>query len=323
MTDIISTRVTDVSGDEAMDGEAPLRRGYWSAVARDGRRLGKWFVAPTVILLLFIVVFPLAMQLYLSFTWWTPLDGVRWYRAFESFNAGDNYVRLAVDSALWSAIWRTLVIMVFAVPAQFLLGLGLAYLFVDQFPGRKFFYSVLLTPMMIVPAVVGLMFFLVFQGTGPFNHTFGLPSSFTWLTDVHRAMLSVIIADTWQWTPLMFLILLAGMLAVPSDQLLAARLLGGSSWQNFRKIILPRMKPVIAIALVLRSVECFKIFDLNFVMTKGGPGVETETVSLYLYKKTFADLDWAYVGAIGLVILFVLSAIAASGLAFASKKAKG
>jgi multiple sugar transport system permease protein len=210
--------------------------------------------------------------------------------------------------------------MLVSVPLQFLLGLGLAYLFIEQFPGRKMFYSILLTPMMIVPAVVGLMFFLLFQGTGPLNNTLGLPPSFAWLTDVNRAMPSVIIADTWQWTPMMFLILLAGMLGIPSDQLLAARLLGGSNWQNFCKIILPRMKSVIAIALVLRTVECFKIFDLIYIMTKGGPGVVTETISLFLYKKTFADFDWAYVAAVGLTILFALSLIAAKGLTYAVKK---
>lgn len=312
--------MTEATADPVFTETQERRRGYWSSVARDGRKLGFWFVAPAVMMLVFIVIFPLAMQLYLSFTWWTPLDGVRWYRAYESVNTADNYLRLLTDAGLWAALGRTLLLMVVAIPAQFLLGLGLAYLFMEQFAGRKLFYSIILTPMMIVPAVVGLIFFLLFQSTGPVNNTFGLPVSFSWLTDVHRAMLSVIIADTWQWTPLMFLILLAGMLGVPTDQLTAGRLLGASNWQNFRKIILPRMKPVIGIALVLRSVECFKIFDIIFVMTKGGPGVETETISLFLYKRTFADLDWSYVAAIGLTILFTLSLIAARGIAYAAKK---
>lgn len=293
--------------------------GYWSQVAHDGNRLGFWFVLPTLLLLLFIVIFPLLMQLYLSVTWWTPLEGIAWYRAWEVFNWGENYWLLATDPRFWGALWRTVLIMVFAVPAQFLLGMALAYLFIDQFPGRKIFYSIMLTPMMIVPAVVGLMFFLLFQGTGPVNDHLGLPSNFSWLTDVNRAMISVIIADIWQWTPLMFLILLAGMLGVPSDQLLAAKLLGGSNWQNFVKIILPRMKTVIIIAMVLRAVECFKIFDLIFIMTKGGPGVQTETISLFLYKQTFGELEWAYVAAIGLTILFALSVIAAKGLAYMAK----
>ena len=131
------------------------------------------------------------------------------------------------------------------------------------------------------------------------------------------------VADIWQWTPLMFLILLAGMLGVPSDQILAARLLGGSNFQNFIKIIVPRMKSVILIALVLRSVECFKIFDLIYIMTKGGPGVQTQTISVYLYKLTFGDLDWSYVAAIGLTILVALSVLAAYGLKAMARPAEG
>jgi multiple sugar transport system permease protein len=295
-------------------------RGYWSQVARDGKKLGFWFILPTFLLLLFIVVFPLLMQVYLSLTWWTPLEGIPWYSAWEVFNWGENYLLMIMDSQFWGALWRTLLIMIVAVPSQFFLGMALAYLFIDQFPGRKIFYSIMLTPMMVVPAVVGLMFFLLFQGTGPVNAHLGLPADFSWLTHTSRAMISVIIADIWQWTPLMFLILLAGMLGVPSDQLLAAKLLGGSNWQNFRKIILPRMKAVIIIALVLRAVECFKIFDLVYIMTKGGPGVQTETISLFLYKLTFGDLDWAYVATIGLTILVALSVIAAKGLTYLAKK---
>ena len=264
--------------------------GYWQKVARDGPRMGFWFVLPTLLLLLFIVVFPLLMQLYLSFTWWTPLEGIPWYQAWEVFNWGENYWFMLTDPRFWGALWRTVLIMIVAVPAQFFLGMALAYLFIDKFPGRKIFYSIMLTPMMIVPAVVGLMFFLLFQGTGPVNDHLGLPAEFSWLTDVNRAMISVIIADIWQWTPLMFL------------------------------IILPRMKTVIIIALVLRAVECFKIFDLVFIMTKGGPGVQTETISVFLYKQTFGDLEWAYVATIGLSILIALSILAVKGLSYMAKK---
>lgn len=157
--------------------------------------------------------------------------------------------------------------------------------------------------MMVVSAVVGLVFFLLFQGTGPVNAHISLPTGFSRLTDVNRST----IADIWQWTPLMFLILLAGM---P----------GGSNLQNVFKIILPRIKAVAIIALVLRTVECFKIFDLVQIMTKGGPGVQTKTISIYLYKLTFGDLEWSYVAAIGLAILLVLSVIAAKGLAQMAKK---
>lgn len=297
--------------------------GYWRTVGRDPARLGFWMTLPTILLLLFIVVFPLLMQLYLSLTYWSPLDGSPWYRAYEGFSWLGQYWYLLSDSAFWGAIGRTLLIMVVVIPIEFLGGLGLAYLFVDQFPGRKFFYSVLLTPMMVVPAVVGLMFYLCFQGTGPINAHLGLEPTFSWLTDANRAIITIMAADIWQWTPLMFLILLAGMLGVPSDQLLAARLLGASEWQIFWRVTLPRMKTVIIIALALRTVESFKIFDVISVMTKGGPGVQTETISAYLYRLTFGDYEWGYVAAIGLTVLFVLSVIAAYGLKLATRQQGG
>ena len=289
-------------------------------IGNDSEALGKLFVLPTIILLIFIVVFPFFMQVYLSITYWTPLDGIPWYQAYEVMARHDQYLYILEDDRVWGALWRTMLIVFFAVPIQFLLGMGLAYLFIDKFPGRKIFYSIMLTPTMVVPAVVGLMFYLLFQGTGPVNDHIGLPSDFSWLTDVNRAMITIIVADVWQWTPLMFLILLSGMLGVPNDQILAAKILGGSDLQNFFKIILPRMKGVIVIAIVLRVVECFKIFDLNFIMTKGGPGVQTETISVFLYKLTFGEFEWSYVAAIGLTVLIVLSIIAAKGLAYFAKQ---
>jgi multiple sugar transport system permease protein len=127
---------------------------------------------------------------------------------------------------------------------------------------------------------------------------------------------AVIAADVWEWTPLVFLILLAGILAVPEDQLRAATMLGASWPQRFRRIVLPRMKTVIIIVLVLRCVEAFKLFDVMFVMTRGGPGTSTETISLYIYKQTFNELEWSYVAAIGLTLLIILSVLAVIGMRF-------
>jgi multiple sugar transport system permease protein len=284
----------------------------------EGKRVGLLMSLPAQLLLIFIVVFPFIMQVYVSLTWWTPLDGEPWYKAWESWNWFDNYVELAMDRALWGSLWRTLIIMAVCVPAQFLLGLGLAALFVDRFPGKTLFYTILLTPMMVVPAVVGYMFFLMFQQSGPINQLIGLvlghPVAINWLTDVNLAMVSIMIAETWEWTPLMFLILLAGFSGVPEDQMRAARLLGANAWQRFRRIALPKMRTVIIIALVLRIVECFKVFDTIFIMTLGGPGVATQSVSLYIYKRTFQDLEWSYVASIGLTVLVALSIVAGIGI---------
>jgi multiple sugar transport system permease protein len=293
---------------------------------KEGRRIGRLMSLPAQLLLVFIVVFPLLMQVYISLTWWGPLDGVPWYMAYESWNWFYNYLDLIYDDRLWGALWRTFVIVIVCVPAQFLIGLGLATLFVDRFHGKGIFYTILLTPMMVVPAVVGYMFFIMFQQSGPINDLIGglvgHPVQINWLSDVNLAMVAVMIAEIWEWTPLMFLILLAGLSGVPDDQMRAARLLGASAWQRFWRIALPKMKMVIIIALVLRTVECIKVFDTLFIMTSGGPGVATESISLYIYKRTFQDLEWSYVASIGLFILVSLSVIAGFGIWALTRKRK-
>lgn len=289
-------------------------------LAAQGRRLGALMILPAQLLLLFIVVFPLLMQIYISMTYWGPTDGVSWIYAYRSVNFFDNYVTFFSDGELWQAIMRTLFIMLVAVPLEFVLGLGLATLFVDNFAGRRIFYSILLTPMMVVPAVAGYMFYMLFQSNGPVNQILSVLShsnvQLVWLSVPHLALAAVIAVDVWQWTPLVFLILLAGILAVPEDQLKAAMMLGASWPQRFRRIVLPRMRTVIIIALILRLVEAFKLFDVMFVMTRGGPGTATETISLYIYKQTFNELEWSYVAAIGLTLLVILSVVAVVGMRF-------
>jgi multiple sugar transport system permease protein len=155
--------ITDTSS-QALPMPSPTNN-----LAAQGRRLGTLMILPAQLLLLFIVVFPLLMQIYISLTYWGPTDGVSWIYAYQSLNLFDNYVTFFTDANLWGAIARTLFIMVVAVPLEFLLGLGLATLFVDSFPGRRVFYSILLTPMMVVPAVAGYMFYMLFQSNGPVN----------------------------------------------------------------------------------------------------------------------------------------------------------
>ena len=283
--------------------------------ARDSRRLGFSLTLPAQLLVLFIAVFPILMQVYISLTDWSPLDGIGWWQAHQLWNSFANYTDLAADDRFWSALGRTALVMAICVPVEFLLGLGLAILFVDNFPGRRLLYSVLLVPMMVVPAVAGYMFFMLFQSGGPVNDILsffnGAPVTIAWLSDPDLALFAVIVSDIWQWTPLMFLILLAGMVGVPEDQLRAATLLGASWTTRFRTIVLPRMKTIIIIALAIRVIENFKVFDNFYIMTGGGPGVATETISIYIYKVTQQELIWGYVAAVALVILITLSVVSA------------
>ena len=271
--------------------------------------LGFRLTLPAQVLVLFISVFPQLMQLYISLTDWSPLSGATWPRAYEFWNTFANYTDIPGDRRLWAALGRTLLVMMICVPVEFLLGLGLGLLFVEDFPGKKLAYSILIMPMMVVPAVAGYMFFMLFQSGGPVNDLLSVfgPVSVAWLSDPWLALVAVMVADVWQWTPLMFLILLAGLVGVPQDQLRAATLLGASAWQRFRTITLPRMKVIITIALAIRAIEAFKIFDTLYIMTGGGPGVATETISVYFYKITTNDLIWGYVAALALFILITLS----------------
>ena len=276
-------------------------------------KLGFRLTLPAQLLVLFISVFPLLMQAYISLTDWSPLSGQPWTQAWAFWNNFANYVDVISDDRLWSALGRTALVMAVCVPVEFLLGLGLATLFMDDFPGKRVLYSILIMPMMVVPAVAGYMFFMLFQSGGPVNDILSMfaggPVTVAWLSDPTLALVAVMVADIWQWTPLMFLILLAGLVGVPEDQIKAATLLGANAWQRFTSIVLPRMKVIIGIALAIRVIECFKIFDTLFIMTGGGPGVATETISVYIYKIATQDLIWGYVAAIALSILIVLSVV--------------
>lgn len=294
--------------EDAMPAATPAAQ----RIAQDeAAKLGFRLTLPAQILVLFIAVFPLLMQLYISMTDWSPLSGIGWWNAWELWNGFANYTDLVADNRFWSALWRTFVVMVVCVPAEFLLGLALATLFADDFPGKRVFYSILLMPMMVVPAVAGYMFFMLFQSGGPLNDILstltGTRIAIAWLSDPMLALVAVMIADIWQWTPLMFLILLAGLVGVPEDQIKAATLLGAGPWARFTTIVLPKMKTIIIIALAIRVIENFKIFDTLYIMTGGGPGVATETISVYIYEVTTQDLIWGYVAAIALAILVVLS----------------
>ena len=312
MTDMTTDTLPDDTGDDtALHGGA------------EERKLGFWLTLPAQLLVLFIALFPILMQVYISLTDWSPLDGIPWYQAYELWIGLLNYVDLANDPRFWSAMWRTCIVMAICVPVQFFLGLGLAILFVDDFRGKRVLYSTILVPMMVVPAVAGYMFFMLFQSGGPVNDILsffaGRPVTIAWLSDPDLALFATIVSDIWQWTPLMFLILLAGMVSVPQDQQMAAVLLGASWTRRFFTIVLPRMKTIIIIAIAIRVIENFKVFDNFYIMTGGGPGVATETISIYIYKVTQQELIWGYVAAIALAILITLSVVSA----LAIKKLRG
>ena len=151
MTDTVADTSPGLPPRPAKSGRK--KKAALTPLEREGKKLGLYMTLPAQLLLLFIVAFPLCMQVYVSLSWWTPLDGVKWYYAYETLNWFDNYGEIFDDSKFWGSLARTFLIVAVVVPVEFLLGLGLAILFADKFPGKRIFYSIMLMPMMIVPAV--------------------------------------------------------------------------------------------------------------------------------------------------------------------------
>lgn len=284
----------------------------------DTRTFATSLTMPAQVVLLLIMIFPLLAEVYISMTSWTPTRGGDWTQAYRFWDWGKNYVEVFRDLAFWQALGRTFLIVGVAVSLEFLLGLALAFLFMEDFPGKRIFYALMLVPMMIVPAVAGYVFWLFFQSNGPLNAIVSLvirqPFTVTWLSSEFTAMTAVIIAEVWEWTPLMFLILLSGLVGLPEDQMRAATMLGASFWQKFRYLMLPMLKPIIVIALVIRGMEAVKIFDMIYLMTTGGPAQATETISIYMYKVAFQQVRWSFSAAAAMTVLAIMTIIASYAL---------
>jgi multiple sugar transport system permease protein len=267
-------------------------------------------VAPLQLLLWFLLIIPFIIVIYLSFVKWQPVFG-SWTEApwvwFENFQ------KLFTEIRFLEALGRTLAIVVIAVTLEFIFALGLALLFTRNFFGKRLFTSVILYPMMLPWVVVGFIFYLLFLDHGLVNSIlttiFGATATISWLRHSVTAMSAIILGDVWQWTPFMFLLLYSGLSALPSEPKEAAMTLGATPWQIFRYVTFPSLKPVILIAIIIRALEAFKIFDLVFIMTGGGPGTTTETLSIYIYQIGFRFGQLSYAAALAIVILITVSIV--------------
>ncbi|MFO7597507.1 MAG: sugar ABC transporter permease [Desulfocurvibacter africanus] len=267
--------------------------------------MGRLLMLPGQIVSLMVLVVPLLVALYMSFTDWTPTRGSLFDAAFVGF---ENYSELLIwDTRFVYAVIRTVLISVVCLSLEFLFGLGLAVLFLRRFRGKSILFSAFLTPMMILPVVVGYTFWMLFQSNGPINQAIeflcGPDTALEWFRSAPFAVSAVVITEVWHWTPLFFLILLSGLNSVPENPVRAAVILGATPRQVFRRIVLPMLKPVIIVAFVIRSMEIIKLFDEVFMLTRGGPGSATETVSLYIYKLAFNDFQLAYGAAAAFIVL--------------------
>jgi multiple sugar transport system permease protein len=277
------------------------------------------FVSPCVAVLLAVSIFPFLYSLWLSFNKWELGMGQR----SPTFAWFANYAHLFTDHRFWGSMENMAQVLVFGVGAQFLIGLGLALLLDRPFRGRSWVTTLFLLPMMICPVVVGCNWKMIYHYSyGPLNHILriiGIEEGLNWLGSTHLALPSIIIADSWEWVPFMMIVLLAGLQSIPEALYEAAKVDGASRWQEFWYITLPSLKTIIIIAILIRMMDTFKLFDLVVLLTQGGPASASETISFYNYLTGFKFFNMGYAASLAYIQLAVIIVIATFFLRFLRK----
>ena len=270
-------------------------------------RMIAWiFISPTIIILLAINIFPLIWTVYLSFTNYRVN---RPNKAVE-FIGLRNYERILSDTDVWVTMQATAHFLIWTIILQVLIGFALAYLINKKFKGNNLWTTIIVLPMMLSPAIVGNFWTFLYQPQiGLFNYAVGFltgadPSTFSMIGDVALAPWSIVIVDTWMWTPFVMLICLAGLRSIPDSIYEAAECDRASKWRQFWTITVPMVLPFLMLAVLFRGIENFKMFDLVVQLTGGGPGSTTELTSINLKREAFEKWRTGYASAYA-VILFV------------------
>lgn len=281
------------------------------------RQSDKWFkwllVAPAALLILAISVYPLLFSIWVLFVNYDfQIPG-------HAFVGLKNFTQVIFDPVARYSLWVTVVLSVINVTVEFLLGLAIAMAMARSFRGRGVIISILIVPLFISPVIVGQVWVLMLHNPfGPTNYLLsqllGFEVTIKWLTQWPWNFVALILADVWQWTPFMFVILLAGLTAIPPHVYEAAELDGVGPWMTFWNITLPYIAPMIFLALAFRLLDAVRLFDTIFIMTGGGPGTTTYSASFYLYTIGFTQFHlsratagaWIFMVLTLLVIIFLV-----------------
>ena len=268
------------------------------------------WVAPMMAALLGLTIFPFIFLIYLSFHEWSLLIETRRF-----FIGLDNYRTLLSDGSFHTALFNTGVFVVLGVSVQMILGTAIALYIHFRIPERwqGLIQTSLLFPMMISYVAVALLWRFLWSGSlGLINYfaiTFGLPPQ-DWLGDPTMSIVTIIIADIWQWTPFVILVALAGLQGIPEDILEAAKLDGAKRFSMFRHIIFPMIKPVLLVVLLFRIADSYRVFDKVFLMTDGGPGESSLVLSLIIYRTSFQNGRFGLAAAMSIIMLVIISIVA-------------
>ena len=264
------------------------------------------FPLPAILAVLVLIVAPVVANFVLSL-----------YDFFvgraPTFIGLENYQRALTDARVWNGVRNTFYFTFVAVPLQLLVGIGIAVLFNRDFPGKGLARTVILLPMVATPVAIALIWALMFNPSlGVFNfflEGLGLPRSL-WVAQSNLAIPSLVLVDTWQWSPMIALILLAAMQSVPAEHYEAARIDGANAWQSFRHITIPGIRSAIVVALILRAVDALKTFDIIYVITEGGPGTASETLNVLAFKTGFQFFHAGYAATLLIFLMFLVLGIA-------------
>jgi multiple sugar transport system permease protein len=266
------------------------------------------FLAPAFLVMLVITLYPFLYTLHLSFHDWN-------LAAFHDkrFVGLANYIEFLTNPDVWHALRVTALYVIGCVTIEVVLGLSIAFLFDTAFRGAELARNLLLLPMVMSSVVVGLIWRWIFNAElGVLNYfveSLGL-TPLAWLTRPGLAFMSVVVADIWQWTPLVFLVCLAGLKAVPPDTIESARIDGASWWQIQRYVSLPAIQPIILTVVLIRTIDCLRFVDKIFIMTYGGPAGTTSVLGFHIYLKGFKYFQMGATAAYSIVYMAIIIILA-------------
>jgi len=288
--------------------------------SRQQRRDRLIFLVPSMTVLAVILFYPLAYSLGLSFyNYYLPVPRT-------TFVGLDNFRFILGDDAFWDALGVTARFTGASVAIEVVLGIAVALLLDSRIPCRRFVNTVVLLPMAITPAVAGLLMRWMFESNwGLVNYFLGLVGvqGPGWTGDPVWALWSIVLADVWQNTPFVILVVYAGLQSVPVEPLEAAMVDGASRAQTLAHVVFPFLRPLVLFVLIIRSMDAFRIFDQVFVMTGGGPGTTTQTITFYNYVMAFRQLRMGRASALGVITLLILSLVIGAWIYLLYRREKG
>ena len=278
---------------------------------RDAIRRFRWSIlVPLLVLVGFVLVPVLFLQLYFSFHQWTVYLGTWWEAEYVGLEL---FKEVLTDPRFGWAVVRSLTFATGSTLGCFLIGFALAYLMYRPFRGQAFYYIVFILPMLTVPVVVAYTAEMLLYQSGPINDLIsritGADFKPMWLTDPHIALPTVMLLEIWNWVPFSFIIMLAGLAAVPKEPIEAAEILGASPWRVFWEVQLPLLRPVIVLALVLRFLEAMAELPKTWALLQGGPGSATETLPVYIFLTTWQYFEISKGAAMSYIVMLLMIAI--------------